>query len=357
MMMAARMQSWFRWIGYPYELAARIRLSCYERGWFLTQRLPRPVISVGNLTVGGTGKTPVVIYLVERLAAQGKRVGILSRGYRRRSTTPQLLVSDGQRILVGPEEAGDEPHLIARRCPQAVVAVGADRHALGQWVLSQLPVDCFVLDDGFQHVQLHRDVNLLLVDATDLDGLGGGLPVGRLREPLSAAARASVVLITRVQQSSDAEPVWRRLHEACPTLPPPVCVGFPAEEFRRVGTNERASLSTCRGRSAVLFSGIGNAPSFRSLVAGLGVTVIDHLAFPDHVHYTHAMVEAIRARAKVGGADVLVTTEKDADKVAPYLTGADACWAVRLTTDIVSGQDRLEALLRLDSHNRTACHA
>lgn len=355
--MAAPRQSWLRWAGYPYELVAKIRLSCYERGWFRTQRLPRPVISVGNLTVGGTGKTPVVMYLVERLEAQGKRVGILSRGYRRRSTTPQLLVSDGHRVLVGPEEAGDEPHLIARRCPQAVVAVGADRYALGQWVLSQLPVDCFVLDDGFQHVQLHRDVNLLLVDATDLDGLGAGLPVGRLREPLSAAARASVVLITRVQQSSDAEPVWQRLHAACPTLPPPVCVGFPAEEFRRVGTDEPGPLTAFRGRSALLFSGIGNAASFGSLVAGVGVTVIDHLAFPDHVHYTHAMVETIRARARAGGADVLMTTEKDADKVAPYLTGADVCWAVRLRTKVLSGQDRLEVLLRLDKEKKQAGHA
>ncbi|MDR4473415.1 MAG: tetraacyldisaccharide 4'-kinase [Nitrospira sp.] len=166
------------------------------------------------------------MYLVERLAAEQTR----------RHFEPQLLAvrrSAAARLRrtiadhVGPEEAGDEPYLIARRCPQAVVAVGADRYALGQWVLSRLPVDCFVLDDGFQHVQLHRDVNLLLVDATDLDGLGAGLPVGRLREPLSAAARASVVLITRVRRSSDAEPVWRRLHAACPTLLPPVCVGFP----------------------------------------------------------------------------------------------------------------------------------
>jgi len=107
--------------------------------------------------MGGTGKTPVVMYVVDRLIAQGKRVAILSRGYRRRSKAPQLLVSDGQQVLVGPEEAGDEPYLMARRCPHAVVAVGADRYALGQWVLSRLPVDCFVLDDGFQHVQLHRD--------------------------------------------------------------------------------------------------------------------------------------------------------------------------------------------------------
>ncbi len=350
-------QSWLRWVGYPYELAARLRLWGYERGWFRTHRLPRPVISIGNLTVGGTGKTPVVMHVVDRLLAQGKRVAILSRGYRRRSKAPQLLVSDGRQVLVGPEEAGDEPYLMARRCPQAIVAVGADRYALGQWVLNRLPVDCFVLDDGFQHVQLHRDVNLLLVDATDPAGLRAALPVGRLREPLSAAARASAVLLTRVDREQAGDQIWRRLLRACPTLPPPVCVGFPAEDFRRVGRDEQRPLEAFHGRSAVVFSGIGNAGSFHALVAKLGITVIETLAFPDHVHYTHAMMETIRARAAAGSVDLLVTTEKDADKVAPFLNAADDCWAVRLRTQIISGQERLERLLRLDPEGRPASHA
>ncbi len=356
--MSNGLRSWLRWLGYPYACAARFRLWCYTHGWFRTRRLPRPVISVGNLTVGGTGKTPVVMYLVELLTAQGMRVAILSRGYRRRSTAPQVLVSDGQRVLVGPDEAGDEPYLIARRCPQAVVAVGADRYALGQWVLSRLPVDCFVLDDGYQHVQLHRDVNLLLVDATDAAGIQAALPVGRLREPLSAAARASAILITRVDQEHDGESVRRRLVEACGSLPSPVRVGFRAEEFRRVGTDERRPLDAFRGRSAVLFSGIGNAESFRTLVAGLGLTVVELLAFPDHVHYTRGVMETIRAKAKSCGADLLVTTEKDADKVAPLFTADEVCWAVRLRTEILSGQEDLERLLRIDSTaNRAGSHA
>jgi len=355
--MRPMLQSWLRWVGYPYELAVRLRLRGYERGWFPTRRLPRPVISIGNLTVGGTGKTPVVMHVVERLIAQGKRVAILSRGYRRRSKAPQVLVSDGRQVLVGPDEAGDEPYLMARRCPQAVVAVGADRHALGQWVLSRVAVDCFVLDDGFQHVQLHRDVNLLLVDATDSAGLRATLPVGRLREPLSAAARASVLLITRVDSEEAGEPVRQQLRLGCPTLPPPVYVGFPAEEFRRVGTDERGALDAFHGRSALIFSGIGNAGSFHALVAGLGITVTETLAFPDHVHYTHAMMETIRARAQARGVDLLVTTEKDAGKVAQFLTAEDACWAVRLRTEIVSGQERLERLLRCDPEGRPANHA
>lgn len=354
---SVRLRSCLRWLGAPYELVARVRLWCYERGWFRTQRLPRPVISVGNLTVGGTGKTPVVMHLVERLTAQGKRVAVLSRGYRRRSQAPQLMVSDGQRILVGPEEAGDEPYLIARRCPQAVVAVGADRYGLGRWVLGRLPVDCFLLDDGFQHVQLQRDVNLLLVDATDLAGIQAALPIGRLREPLSAAARATAILITRVRKEQDADAVWNRLHQACGSLPPPLLVGFPAEEFRRVGGEERRHLEAFRGRSAVMFSGVGNAESFHALVAGLGLTVVEILVFPDHVHYTDGMVETIRAKAKARGADLLVTTEKDADKVAPFLNPHDGCWAVRLRTDILRGQDRLEQLLRLDPQAGKAGHA
>lgn len=355
--MTPMLQSWLRWAGYPYELAARLRLWGYAHGWFQMRRLPRPVISIGNLTVGGTGKTPVVMHVVDRLTAQGKRVAILSRGYRRRSKATQLLVSDGRQVLVGPDEAGDEPYLMARRCPHAVVAVGADRYALGQWVLSRLLVDCFVLDDGYQHVQLHRDVNLLLVDATDTAGLRAALPVGRLREPLSAAARASAVLITRVDRKETGEQVWRQLVQACPTLSPPITVGFTAEEFRRVGRDERRSRDAFHGRSAVIFSGIGNAGSFHALVEELGITVIETLAFPDHVHYTHAMMETIRARAKAGGVDLLVTTEKDADKVAPFLNDDDACWALRLRTQILAGQDRLERLLCLDPGGRPASHA
>jgi tetraacyldisaccharide 4'-kinase len=258
---------------------------------------------------------------------------------------------------VGPEEAGDEPYLIARRCPDAVVAVGADRYALGQWLLSFLPVDCFLLDDGFQHVQFHRDVNLLLIDATDLAGLQAALPIGRLREPLSAAVRATALVITRVGTERDADQVWQLIQQSCVSLPPPLLVGFPAEEFRLVGHDESRPLTTFRGRSAVLFSGIGNAESFHTLVSRLGVRVAETLAFPDHVHYSAGMMETIRARAKAHGTDLLVTTEKDADKVAPFLNPHDFCWALRLRTEILRGENCLEQLLQLDSQATKAGHA
>ena len=161
---------WLLWAAIPYGVVARLRALLYDWGWFDQRKLPVPVLSVGNLTLGGTGKTPVVIMLTDWLLAQGKRVAILSRGYRRTSMVQYLLVSNGERLLVGPNEAGDEPFLMAQRCPKAIVAVGADRYELGDWVLERFPIDCLVLDDGFQHQGLYRDVNLLLVDATDAEG-------------------------------------------------------------------------------------------------------------------------------------------------------------------------------------------
>lgn len=201
------------WVAGLYGLIIRCRLWCYRQGWLTTTRLPCRVVSVGNLTVGGTGKTPIVILLTEWLVAKGKRVAILSRGYKRTSTVPYLLVSDGSRILAGPSEAGDEPFLMAQRCPRAVVAVGADRVALGRWVLEQYPVDYIMLDDGFQHRALHRDVDLVLLDATDAAGLDALLPSGRLREPLEALERASAVVITRADSRQDVEAVQQRLRK------------------------------------------------------------------------------------------------------------------------------------------------
>ena len=347
-----------------YELVVRARVAAYRNNLLKTHRLNAPVISVGNLTVGGTGKTPCVAFIAAILRDAGHRAAILSRGYKRQ-TTGRVEVSNHKQILCSPAESGDEPYLLAQSCPGVRVVVDRDRVAAGRWLESQapvsdfgLPVSVFVLDDAYQHLRLARDLNLLLVDATDSAGLRAALPVGRLREPLSAAARASAILITRVDEDQEGESVRRLLLDACGSLPSLVRVGFRAEEYRRVGKGERHPLDAFRGRSALLFSGIGNAESFRALVDGLGITVIEMLAFPDHVHFTRDMLDTIRAKAKAGGADLLVTTEKDADKVALLLGAEEACWAVRLRTEIVSGQEELERLLRLGSApGRMAGHA
>ena len=344
------------WAAIPYGVVARLRVLLYDWGWFAQRKLPVPVLSVGNLTLGGTGKTPVVIVLVDWLLAQGKRVAILSRGYRRTSTDPYLLVSDGERLLVSPKEAGDEPFLMAQRCPKAIVAVGADRYALGDWVLNRFSVDCLVLDDGFQHLGLYRDVNLLLVDATDAEGLAALVPSGRLREPLQAAARATAIVVTRADVPAQVTEVCHRLRATLGTMPDPIQVVFRPESLVSVVTGSSQALSWSKGKTALLCSGVGHAGSFRSLVERMGIRILDEVAYADHHDYTSHDVDRLRARAAELRAELIVTTEKDACKLASLLQRTDNWWAVRLTTYVSAGEERLKQLV-LSRPNRIPAEA
>jgi tetraacyldisaccharide 4'-kinase len=328
----------------PYGLIVRMRAALYRLGWLPARRLPCRVVSVGNLTVGGTGKTPVVIALVEQLLARGLRVGVLSRGYRRRSASTELLVSDGRKILAGPAEAGDEPHLIAMRCPRAVVAVGSDRHRLGAWVLEKHPIDCFVLDDAFQHLGLQRDADLLLVDASDPAGLQLLVPAGRLREPLSAASRATAVLMTRTD-AGDWRDVAETIERAAGRMPLPILSRFRAEALVNLASGETRPVGTPAGRMVVAFSGIGSPASFRTLLQEAGFTIGGEMIFADHHDYSAGDLESVRERARITGADLIVTTEKDAGKVAPLLKPGEQIWAVRLGLDIVSGREQWDRLV------------
>jgi tetraacyldisaccharide 4'-kinase len=283
--------------------------------------------------------------LAEWLLAQGKRVAILSRGYRRTSMAQYLLVSNGESLLVGPNEAGDEPFLMAQRCPKAIVAVGADRYELGGWVLERFPVDCLLLDDGFQHQGLYRDVNLLLVDATDIEGLAAMAPAGRLREPLRAASRATVIVVTRADVPAQVAEICRKLKARLGFIPDPIQTVFRPESLVSVVTGASQPLSWSKGKTALLCSGVGHAGSFRSLVEQIGIRVLDEVAYVDHYAYTRQDVESLSARAAELQAELVVTTEKDACKLASLLRPTDSWWAVRLSTSVTEGEDRLKRLV------------
>lgn len=329
----------------PYGLAVLARAACYKKGWLPRRRLSCRVISVGNLTVGGTGKTPIVIWLVESLLAKGLRVGVLSRGYKRERGDQCLLVSDGATVLAGPAEAGDEPHLIATRCGRAIVAVGADRYRLGRWVQERFPIDCFVLDDGFQHLALYRDVDLLLVDASDPHGLEALLPAGRLREPLSAAARATALLLTRADQARDLGSILAKIERASGRRDHPILVRFRVEGLADVRSGAAYEIGWAKGRRTLIFSGIGNAPSFKHTVEELGVVILDEVTFRDHHVYRTGDLAMVRERARRCGAELILTTEKDAGKVTLLLKESDPVLAVRLGTEIVEGRELLERVL------------
>lgn len=338
-------RSWLSGVAFLYGQVVRARMWAYDRGWKKQARLPCRVVSVGNMTVGGTGKTPMVILLTEWLQAQGQRVAVISRGYKRTSTAGQVLVSDGKRVLVGPAEAGDEPYLIANRCPGAIVAVGADRATVGRWVLEQWPVDWIVLDDAFQHRALYRDLDVVLVDAMDATGLDAVLPAGRLREPLAGIRRAAAVVITRADSERDVAAVRTRLQALLTGNPVQAEVIFRPDEVVSVSAGVRHPADWCVGKKTWLVSGIGNSESFRRLAMENGVQVLGETAFPDHYSYRSEDLDRIRTQVARSNAEMVLTTEKDAGKLAPLLRPDDFWWALRVRADVRRGQDALHRLV------------
>jgi tetraacyldisaccharide 4'-kinase len=283
----------------------------------------------------------MVILLANWLRANGWRVAVLSRGYKRAKGLEHLLVSDGTSVLAGPADAGDEPFLIARRCPDTIVAVGANRASLGRWVLARHSVDCIILDDGFQHVGLQRDVDVVLLDATDAAGLDAMVPAGRLREPLQGLGRATVVAITRAESRDDVAAVQKRLREAGLPCEDAIEVSFKPESLVSVLGEQTHPLEWARGKKAWLVSGIGNGQSFRRSAEVSGIDVVGERVFQDHYRYQAGDVSRIRTEALSAGADLVLTTEKDAGKLSVFLEPQDPWWALRIRADVIRGEARL----------------
>lgn len=292
----------------PYGALLRLRRRLYESGRLRSRAAPGPSLSVGNLTWGGTGKTP----FVERIAREflGRRkVAVISRGYGRRSRGPRI-VSDGKAIRCGVAESGDEARLHARRLPGAVVVVAEDR-VEGALRAAELGADFFVFDDAFQHLALRRDLDVVLLDAED--PFGGGLPpFGRAREEPGALSRADVLVLTRCRFEDPAadEPI-RRWNRNAPLF---------HSRFRFAGwfgpEGERLAEPPAR---TLAFCGIGRPQSFRATLADAGVVAAAWLEFPDHHFYSARDLRGIEKAALRAGAEALLTTEKDLVRIAPPL--------------------------------------
>jgi tetraacyldisaccharide 4'-kinase len=290
-----------------YGAVTRTRLSLYQRGTFHTTKLDRPVISVGNITVGGTGKTPLVEWIAKTIAARGKNVCILTRGYGRENPQRQVVVSDGENILATPSEAGDEPYLLATKLlGSAAVISNIDRLSAGRYAIENLRADCFVLDDGFQHLRLARDLNIVTIDAAAPwgDPWGGGklLPFGRLRESPSGLSRADCVVLTRCDQA----PYLGSLEAELPALthgrPVFLSTMKPVKDLLRTGP-------------VAAFCAIGNPRSFFSQLHTAGYEVVHEKTYGDHHSYTQRDVDHLLNEATRAGATNLITTAKDAVKL------------------------------------------
>ena len=294
----------------PYGWAVRTRTFLYSLGLLKTRRLPRPVISVGNITVGGTGKTPLVMALSEGLMERGIPTAILSRGYRGKKGSGPL-VTDGQRVLLSPEESGDEPFLMASVLKGIPILIGKDRLKNGEMALDRFPVLGFLLDDGFQHLPLHRDLNVLLIDSQIGFGDGHLLPRGILREPLSHLRGADLFLMTKAEDPEACQSLESTLREIHPSAPIFHSHYEPARLIRPDGKFE--PLHLLKGTKVLALSGIANPVYFSSLLRKCGMEVAVEMIFPDHHLYTAQDLTSILGKVKE--ADWIVTTEKDMVKL------------------------------------------
>lgn len=269
--------------------------------------LKTPVVSVGALTMGGAGKSPMVAYLAARLREMGRNPAILTRGYKRVSKEPVVIVPRGCETPV--ELTGDEAQMFIR-AGDAHVGIGADRYEVGREMEGEMAPDIFLLDDGFQHVELERRHDMVLIDANDPEA-GGVFPVGRLREPLSALSRATEIVITRVEPEDDVAAIEQLLRRYNPSAPVFRSRVVPLK-WIDTESGEESELGALKGGRIGAFCGLGTPGSFWRTLDRLGIKLEMRRAFPDHHRYTPRDLERLKEEANGCGADVLLTTEKDA---------------------------------------------
>lgn len=322
-----------------WAVAVKLRQYLYEHNILKSKRLPAPVISLGNLTTGGTGKTPLVIDLASFFSTRGIKVGILSRGYRRQSRQPYVVVSDGKEMLSSATQAGDEPYLIAQACPQAVVIVGSNRAKTGALAQSHYGCQLLILDDGFQHRRLQRDLDIVLYDYNDDPDKLQFLPAGKLREPLSALTRASMVIITKIPaersktQIDRVDKITRQIQAASPELPI-IQSSFTANTLYRYTGLCRQEIPLSRIQVPVfVLTGIARPKQFISQIQDCGAIITGSKIFADHHWFSKEDLHQIKEKFRESGAQFIITTEKDAVRLP-----AEFCQSLPLLTFSISVQ-------------------
>ena len=312
-----------------YAGLVNLKLAGYRVGVFRHRKLDCFVISLGNVTVGGTGKTPTAQRLATDIRDMGYHVVILNRGYRAKWHGKVGIVSDGKRLHMTAAEAGDEAFMLAKHLPNVPVLIGADRSVTGKYAIEHFGAEVAILDDGYQHWQLERDMDILLVDAVNVFGNGYILPRGTLREPVSHISRADVCLMTKVDQAADGscEYIRKTVRKNNPgaqileSIHQPRCF-IPLADWYVDIAGDGIDVDQMRGKKIMAVSAIGNPASFEQTLSDLGAVIIESLRYPDHHDYNMREMTDVLHQAKNMGAEAIVITEKDAVKVPAELIQA-----------------------------------
>lgn len=345
-----------RFMSFAYGLGVDIKLGLYRAGVLKQHKLSCRVISLGNITVGGTGKTPTAQRLAAIIRDMGYRVVILNRGYRANWRGQVGLVSDGRRIYMSVNEAGDEAYLLAKNLPGVSVVIGKNRNVTGDYAVTNLKADFIILDDGYQHWQLARDLDVVLIDSINVFGNNFLLPRGTLREPLTHLNRASVILLTKVDQAShDARDIIRetlsRFNDQAlvvESVHSPSCF-IEIEDWYKGVRPETVALETIRGKRVLAFSAIGNPTSFEQSIAAIGAKAVESVRYPDHHDYTMAEMQHVMQLALDREVFAIVTTEKDAVKIPSEFIHSDRplpVYVLGIEVRFVDGYQELMSLIQ-----------
>src|ERR1051325_8800163 len=354
-----------------YELAVRLRIVAYETDYLKAKSLDAFVISVGNLTLGGTGKTPLVSYIARYLKREGRSVAILTRGYGRASKGRRVLNEPGRtaatdapaakgRVPAGEpyREFGDEPLMLALEMPEVPVLIDKNRYESGRFAQQEFDPDVLILDDGYQHLALHRDLNILLLDATDPFGGFEMVPFGRLREPLYGLRRADVVIVTRADKPFDQAQRLAVIKYFCGDQIPVLYFYSTITNLRLLATNDVYDAGAFAGWNVVALCGIGNPQAFSEDLLQVGMNIAAEHFFADHHPYSQDDLDRTVRLAREVGADAIITTEKDAVRLAGLKQSDVPVYAAQLelqSEDEVRFKSLLlRALIRNEGENQKA---
>lgn len=327
----------FSWL---YGLVTAVRNALYNSDVFKAKHLPGKVISVGNLTTGGSGKTPVTLMLAELLTSRGIDFAILTRGYGAAYGHSEIIFNSGKIEQNTIDWMSDEVVMAAQRLPDCWFGVGKDRYRNGTDLNQRQQIGIFLLDDGFQHRQLARDLDIVVIDASSPFGNGAHLPAGSLREGVSSLKRTGMVLLTRTE-SVKQEALHALIAEVAQYLPPEriFCLHTILSGMRDLISAEQLSVSSIRDKSHWLFSGIGNPGSFEQLMKAGGVNFAGHTPFVDHHRYSDTDIESLLRTARRAGCAGLLTTEKDAVKVPQRTLRAGDCLVAEIKFGFLADED------------------
>jgi tetraacyldisaccharide 4'-kinase len=335
------------WGAILYVLSLLYRTSVQVRHWLFrfhvlrSRALPCTVISVGNVTLGGTGKTPAVISITALMLKNHKRPAVVSRGYGREDESEILVVSDGRMVLHDTRRCGDEPVLIGSKLPGVPVVVGRDRYRAALAAMQQFNADTVILDDGFQHLGLKRTCDVVLIDANNPFGNGKLFPAGVLREPISALGRAHAVLITNAGSAESTGPLKAMIRQHTNAL---IFTSHRTPlDLIDCCSGETKPLSVLRGTRVLAFSGIAQPASFISLLRSFGAVIAGEITYPDHYDFKKSDLASIFEKAADKKASMIITTEKDVVRLKSLKP--DGIWTLRVELT-VDQQEAWEAFLR-----------